>query len=732
MKFRCPNCNNAIEIIDEDLTISTDLTCPSCHSSIDVAPSLQSTVQSLEGTTIGGFEVRQLLGEGSFGSVFQGWDAELQRMVAIKIPRPDRVTPKTATQFLKEARAAASLRHPGIVKIHEVGRHEDQLYIAADFIDGIGLDDWLKDHQPDFATAAEMVATICDAVHAAHEAGVVHRDLKPANVLIDKQSQLYVTDFGLAKQEAPADATVTRDGLIVGTPAYMPPEQADGRLSDVDRRSDVYSIGVMLYEMLTGRRPFVGTNARTLLFRIQTEQPPDPRSLKAAIPKDLQTVCLKAIRKESADRYESAAALADDLRRFLRQEPIQARAASVWEKLRYRSRRHPFVMTSALLAVVLAGVLLRSAFSEPPQPQAGAPAGGTAAREQPESSQTDITIGVVRRDGQPVTECRWAIAPLDPQTREPIAEEVVRRDNETRLQLSLRPAEYLIVVEIPGHGFHEVYRQLPEEIPDRPVSALKHRSVYWDSNVGSARWEDVEVLDAATATFGLVQIPGQTFVMGEGTKFSPAHQRQVDDFWIGQTEVTEADYRGWPPVAAMEVDLSADPRAAACRVTWHSAIAYAEWTGQRLQTEAEYELLATSMGRAECPSGNTADYEWDRWPYGPARETSDRLPGYDVYGLLSGVAEWTDCLPTPYPGLEDPVKWRLIMQTDDSVSNRVIRGGPVVLGDNDRSENTQDPINGREVSARTRAFFRMMTIDTEVGFRCARSVRPRLLEAAAP
>jgi len=355
----CEACRQRLELLRPTVMLNgadTSLT----PSSGDVGETLAASPFMLRETadaarsklvlTVPGYTLLEELGRGGMGVVYKARQESLGRLVALKMIRAAMLADTNQlTRFQIEAEILAQLQHPNIVQVFEIGQHQDMPYLAMEYVPGAALGDAIQKRGFTPNASAALVEKLARAMFSAHERGILHRDLKPANVLLNAEGDPKITDFGLAKRVS-SDSQLTATHAVMGTPSYMPPEQALGRSSEIDSRSDIYSLGAILYELLTARPPFRGTTPLETLQQVIHREPAAPRSWDARIPRDLETICLKCLHKEPAQRYETAADLADDLRRFARGEPILARRVGPVERGWRWCRRNPAVAGSAALA----------------------------------------------------------------------------------------------------------------------------------------------------------------------------------------------------------------------------------------------------------------------------------------------------------------------------------------------------------------------------------------------
>jgi WD40 repeat protein len=336
---------------------------------------------STERPAVPGYEVLGKLGQGGMGAVYKARHLRLNRVVAVKVVGDAlNARPAELARFRQEAEMIARLQHANIVQIYEVGEYSGGSYLALEYVDGLSLDRQINGTPQPPRQAAQLVEALARAVHYAHGQGVIHRDLKPANVLLTSAGAPKITDFGLARS-VELESGLTTSGAILGTPSYMAPEQAEGRLKDIGPHTDTYALGAILYECLTGRPPFRGATVLDTLAQIRQQDPVPPHRLLGSnsrtCPADLETICLKCLEKDPQRRYASAAELADDLARFLDHRPVRARRTSAPERLWRWARRHPGWATAALLLMLLAGgataaaVALQAQLTRAKQAEAG-------------------------------------------------------------------------------------------------------------------------------------------------------------------------------------------------------------------------------------------------------------------------------------------------------------------------------------------------------------------------
>jgi serine/threonine-protein kinase len=644
--------------------------------------------------TFGNYELLEVLGKGQFGQVWRARDRRLDRVVALKLPYFINLDESSRETFLREARAAAKLEYPHIVRIYGVEQVGDRLGIASQFIEGQTLYELLQDRCLAPESAAQLMATVADALHHAHEAGVIHRDLKPSNILVDNRGEPHVCDFGLAKWNDD-QAVLPDSGIVLGTPAYMSPEQAGGESHYVDRRTDVYSLGAILYELLTGRPPFEGSST-LLLHQIQRQAPAAPRSINPDVPADLETVCLKCLAKFPDGRYATARELAEDLRRFLNGQPIVARPVGVGERCLSWTRRNPAMAAALLISLISSMTAVGFGFSH--FSRAERPAVMPSLVVRPIS----VTVATEPPNAQVV------LYPIEELTGEPDYEQAIRPPGKSPITIDLLPGDYLVVAAIDETRFHEVYRHVPST-PSLLPDYYPHR--YWKRNAdGGISFYPITILPHRTEGMSLVSTIHES---------EPGHPwRNFKSFLLDQHEVTIGDFlrefhNQLPPSIRHKPHLLSQPELPITGLFFDEAMMYAEMVGKRLPTASEYEFAATNGGTTRFPWGDTKP-PMDCWKLTSVHENLfDRTKSDEpVWGLFSNASEFV------ISPLNLKYAYQAEMYAGTKSANVAIRGGPTKLDESARDWMNQDP---RAFVAASRH-----SLLQRVGFRCAKSKSPRL------
>ncbi len=621
---------------------------------------------------LGPYKLLRLIGQGGMGRVYLAEHTRLQRKVAIKLlPRDKAGQADWMERFNREMTCVAALEHPNVVRALDAGDQDDWHYLVMEYLDGLDVSRVARRSEAiPISAACEVVRQAALGLEAIHQSGLVHRDLKPSNIFLTTDGDVKLLDLGLVisgQSPLEADDRLTTVGHLMGTLPYMSREQiSDPR--GVNCRSDIYSLGTILYELLTSRVPFKGT-ATEILDQIAHREPKPPRSLNHGIPHDLETICLKALSKDPATRYQSAEILIEDLQRFLNGEPILARAVGLHEHTWRWMKRNRALSGLITLTVCVAFLFSGAAWNKYHIYR--------SARQQ------------VLLDTQP-SGANVVLFPLEKRTGEPLVEQKIDAGRSPVSRLLL-PGNYLVVAYFDENAFHEVLRHVPspERTGDTP-EAQNHR--HWTLDNGLIRLPSVHIPSGLPPLSEMAVIPATEFTMGstEVSSVLAPHRRYVPEFSIDQREVTYRDFveinnREWP----YDCGLPCEPEDSLRCVDWHRAVAFAESAGKRLPSEAEFERVA-SLAHQVDEHGND----------------SVTIENQVVNGLTSSVFEWTATWSQTYPGAQ---------VSGANASARIVRGGYGATGDKSITD-----------KSRSRVGLPVTTWEENLGFRCVRSRKPRL------
>lgn len=630
------------------------------------------------GARVQRFELHNQIGRGASGEVWKAWDPRLNRYVAIKISWLGKSGPQSTHQFLREARAAAQLRHPHIVAVHEIFAEGQHIFIVCDLIEGGDLSKKLRElNGLNWKRSAEICATVANALHLAHTQGIVHRDLKPGNILIGVDGEPHIADFGLAKF-ASSDLSVTLPGHLIGTPAYMSPEQASGNPEIVDARCDVFSLGVILYELLTRRLPFRGNHSE-VLGAIVNMEPPAPRMVRKSIPIDLETICLKAMQKAPENRYASALDIEVDLRRVLRGEaPLARRLTPVgrtWQLIRRRK--------AIAIAVGLGLTTLASAFG---------------AYHLSYQNRKLRGVQTVVLDTEPPG-ASVTFIPTSDLSGEPIHSKAISAGS-SPVRVQLEPGRYLVVAVSSETEFHEVERTVPR-YPTDPSQGLNHLAWVLTPEREVRLPKIIIPTSVVAVPMAVVAAAGS----GRGSSGTSVNTHQAL-FSIETTKFTWGKYKHEIGHGAWNLGRESTPpdEAAPMPVTYNLAMFYAEITGCRLPSEKEYVAISTHLKHGIQSAENIGN--------GIRPGTEKNVP-LAIEGLYDLPGEWTTSWGLPPKVLHDH---------DAELTKRMSQPHRVVWGAKAALNPAMPKLRQSATSART--LFRADQSSCEFCFRRVRSISP--------
>lgn len=656
MQVACPVCETQVDYETVEIT-DKSFYCPTCEmdvsieglissqlvSKFDDSPTRTMTVdvskgvEVEKGSFIGKFEILEEVGAGGFGSVYKARDRELDRVVALKVPKGSAASEINAGLFLREAQLAASVRDPNIVVVHEIGKDGDRSFICSDFIDGATLKAWAHQTKPSVKQCCKLIIRIAKSLQRAHDAKLIHRDLKPANILMDSDGNPFITDFGLAKRivtDEIGNVLASQTGgekrrEIVGTPAYMSPEQAIGDLSLINKKTDIYSLGVILYELVVGKRPFNGSSA-SLIQDVLYQDPEKPLEANEKVPKALSAIIEKAMSKNQRDRFESAAEFAEDLQRFVDGAPTKTSPLTLAENVFYQMSKHRMVVV-VCLAVVLAVCITAVTAPFTGRVSYAAPFVVPPAEKVPMAKVT-ITTEPAR--------ATIAIVPIHPEYRTPMLDEMIQPDQVTPVTMELPAGDFIIEAYMPGMkdgGVFEVRRS---------VSGTNAE------NGESMEFRTIPIVPVDTSGLSVVQ--GDTLDVPTSTPYQmqylQAEERTIKPFLIQTTEVTCKQYtdtmEDLPYYLKREKDAEKGDQFPVTFVQLKEARAYAEKIGMRLMEYEEYYLLA-SKGLDPAVFIDAIKKKINCWDHLPVKSYSQGIiegenVSIPIYGLFTNVAEMTN------------------------------------------------------------------------------------------